>query len=127
MSTSEAGPSSPNAAPNSKLRKVPLFTPSHAKRLSPEPFPDSRSAKRAKRSSNLKAAAPLAERLRPSSLAEFVGQPHLTNPDTLFIAAIRAGSYGSMILWGPPGYVSQARFLANPNLLEVAAKQPLHD
>ena len=54
-------------------------------------------------SGNKLAAAPLAERLRPQSLEEFVGQPHLTGSDSLLMTLSRQGSVGSMILWGPPG------------------------
>jgi len=53
----------------------------------------------------LKAAAPLAEQLRPQSLEDFVGQEHLTGPDGLLLSLIESGNIGSMILWGPPGYV----------------------
>ena len=48
--------------------------------------------------------APLAERLRPQSLDEFVGQSHLTGPDSLLMGLLGNGSTGSMIFWGPPGY-----------------------
>lgn len=53
----------------------------------------------------LKAAAPLAEQLRPQNLEDFVGQEHLTGPDGLLFSLIESGNIGSMILWGPPGYV----------------------
>ena len=46
---------------------------------------------------------PLAERLRPRSLAEVTGQGHLTGPDGALTRMIEAGSLGSMIFWGPPG------------------------
>lgn len=48
-------------------------------------------------------AAPLAERLRPQSLDEFVGQPHLIGSDSLLINLLNNGSTGSIIFWGPPG------------------------
>jgi putative ATPase len=48
-------------------------------------------------------AAPLAERMRPRSLEEFVGQTHLLGEGRLFRAAIEKGDLHSMILWGPPG------------------------
>ncbi|GJE95442.1 P-loop containing nucleoside triphosphate hydrolase protein [Phanerochaete sordida] len=60
-------------------------------------------SKRPKGSGKLSAAAPLAERLRPQSLNEFVGQPHLTGPNSLLMNLVRSGSFGSLILWGPPG------------------------
>ena len=49
------------------------------------------------------AKRPLAERLRPKSLAEVSGQGHLTGPDGALTRMIEAGSLGSMIFWGPPG------------------------
>jgi putative ATPase len=48
-------------------------------------------------------AAPLAERMRPRRLDEFVGQAHLLGDGRLLRAAIDAGDLHSMILWGPPG------------------------
>ena len=48
-------------------------------------------------------AAPLAERMRPRSLDEFVGQAHLLGPGRLLRVAIESGDLHSMILWGPPG------------------------
>ena len=47
--------------------------------------------------------APLAERLRPTSLAEVSGQEHLTGPDGALTRLLKAPSLGSMIFWGPPG------------------------
>ena len=47
--------------------------------------------------------APLAERLRPRTLAEVSGQEHLTGPDGALTRLIAAPSLGSMIFWGPPG------------------------
>ncbi|GEP90469.1 putative ATPase [Chitinophaga terrae (ex Kim and Jung 2007)] len=46
---------------------------------------------------------PLAERLRPETLGELVGQEHLTGPDSILRKAIEQGVIPSMILWGPPG------------------------
>jgi len=47
--------------------------------------------------------APLAERLRPRSLEEILGQDHLLGEDAVLTKAIRSGRIPSMILWGPPG------------------------
>ena len=47
--------------------------------------------------------APLPERMRPRSLAEFAGQQHLLGPGKPLRLAIKAGEPGSMIFWGPPG------------------------
>lgn len=57
-----------------------------------------------RKTSNIQAAAPLAEKLRPGTLAEFVGQPHLTGADSLLMNSLAGGSSGSYIFWGPPGY-----------------------
>ena len=53
--------------------------------------------------SRLQAVSPLAERLRPSTLDEFVGQAHLTGPSSFLSALTEKGAVGSIILWGPPG------------------------
>ncbi|MGB7973567.1 MAG: replication-associated recombination protein A [Roseiarcus sp.] len=47
--------------------------------------------------------APLAERLRPVTLAEVSGQEHLTGPNGALTRLLAAPSLGSMIFWGPPG------------------------
>lgn len=46
---------------------------------------------------------PLAERLRPSTLNDLVGQQHLTGKGSILRTAIEHGKIPSMILWGPPG------------------------
>ena len=46
---------------------------------------------------------PLADRMRPRNLAEFVGQRHLLGPGKPLSASIEAGQLHSLILWGPPG------------------------
>jgi len=46
---------------------------------------------------------PLAERLRPQTLADLVGQEHLSSQDSVLQKAIAKGKVPSMILWGPPG------------------------
>ncbi|WP_322990936.1 replication-associated recombination protein A [Hoeflea sp.] len=60
------------------------------------------------------AKRPLADRLRPASLAEVTGQPHLTGADGAITRMIASGSLGSMIFWGPPGTgkTTVARLLA---------------
>jgi putative ATPase len=47
--------------------------------------------------------APLAARMRPRSLDEFVGQEHIIGPGKLLRRAIESGEMGSAIFWGPPG------------------------
>jgi putative ATPase len=49
------------------------------------------------------ALRPLADRMRPRSLDEFIGQRHLLAPGKPLRQAIEAGQLHSMILWGPPG------------------------
>ena len=46
---------------------------------------------------------PLAERLRPQTLVDLVGQEHLSSQDSVLQKAIAKGKVPSMILWGPPG------------------------
>jgi putative ATPase len=46
---------------------------------------------------------PLADRMRPRSLDEFVGQPHVIGPGKPLRQAIETGQLHSLILWGPPG------------------------
>lgn len=52
---------------------------------------------------NTKRLAPLAERMRPTSLDEFVGQGHIASSGKLLRRAISADSLGSCIFYGPPG------------------------
>ena len=46
---------------------------------------------------------PLAARMRPATLEEFVGQEHLLGPGKPLREAIERGTVGSMVFWGPPG------------------------
>ena len=46
---------------------------------------------------------PLAERLRPRTLDEYIGQKHLVGPGAVLRKMIDAGRISSFILWGPPG------------------------
>src|SRR5688500_20203484 len=59
--------------------------------------------------------APLADRLRPQSLDEVIGQEHLTGPEGAIGRMVAAGKLASMVLWGPPGTgkTSIARLLAD--------------
>ena len=48
-------------------------------------------------------AKPLADRMRPQTLADFYGQQHLIFPGSLLVRAIKADKLGNCIFWGPPG------------------------
>ena len=48
-------------------------------------------------------AQPLAERMRPKTLDEYIGQKHLVGEGAVLRRMIEAGRISSFILWGPPG------------------------
>src|SRR5512136_564426 len=61
------------------------------------------------------AGVPLAERLRPRTLDEVIGQRHLLGPGKPLAVAFHSGKLHSMILWGPPGVgkTTLARLMAD--------------
>jgi putative ATPase len=72
------------------------------------------------------APRPLADRLRPKSLAEVIGQEKVLSPDGPLGAMLTAGSLSSLILWGPPGVgkTTIARLLAaetDLNFVQISA------
>jgi len=68
------------------------------------------------RADNPRTLPPLAERMRPDTLNEFLGQHHLVAGDRLLARAIRAERLFSIILWGPPG-------CGKTTLAKIIAKQ----
>ncbi len=68
-------------------------------------------------------AEPLAARLRPQALEEFVGQRHLLDPGKALGDQIRRGTLGSAVFWGPPGSgkTSLARLVARHTDREFVA------
>ena len=66
------------------------------------------------------APRPLADRMRPTTLAEVVGQAHIVGPEGSLTRMLRAGRLPDLILWGPPGVgkTTIARLLAKETSLE---------
>ena len=72
------------------------------------------------RAKNVDREAPLASRLRPSTLDEVVGQQHIIGKDKLLYRAIRADKLSSVIFYGPPGTgkTTLAKVIANTTSAE---------
>ncbi|HOA81303.1 MAG TPA: AAA family ATPase, partial [Defluviitaleaceae bacterium] len=72
------------------------------------------------RKMTMKKESPLAARIRPTSLEEFVGQEHIIGKDKLLYRAIKADKLGSIILYGPPGTgkTTLAKIIANTTKAE---------
>lgn len=72
------------------------------------------------REKNMDKDAPLASRLRPSTLEEVVGQQHIIGKDKLLYRAIKADKLSSIIFYGPPGTgkTTLAKVIANTTSAE---------
>ncbi|EOD01393.1 AAA family ATPase [Caldisalinibacter kiritimatiensis] len=64
---------------------------------------------------NIKSSAPLADRMRPTNLEEFIGQKHIIGKGKLLYRAIQADKISSIIFYGPPGTgkTTLAKIIAN--------------
>jgi len=67
------------------------------------------------RQKNMKKESPLASRMRPKTLEQFVGQEHIVGKNTLLYRAIKADKLTSVIFYGPPGTgkTTLAKIIAN--------------
>jgi putative ATPase len=66
--------------------------------------------------------SPLAERMRPATLDDLIGQEHLVGANGIIRRAIQSGNIPSMILWGPPG-VGKTTIA---NIIAHEVKRPFH-
>ncbi len=73
-----------------------------------------------RRQEQMKTQAPLADRIRPRTLDEFVGQEHIVGPGRMLRRAIEADRLSSVIFWGPPGTgkTTLARIIAHHTAAE---------
>lgn len=72
-------------------------------------------------SNNVSKSAPLADRMRPQTLDEFIGQRHIVGEGCLLRRAIKIDALQSSIFWGPPAAEKQrlASIIANTTQFEL--------
>jgi len=76
--------------------------------------PYSFTAKLSSKSSAMSPSVPLAERMRPTMLADFVGQGHIVGSQRPLRSLLESTSVSSMVLWGPPGCGKVSALLVRP-------------
>ena len=70
--------------------------------------------------------APLAERLRPRTLDDYIGQKHLVGEGSVLRRMIDTGNVSSFILWGPPGVGKTTLALAFAKALNLVSRKKVN-
>lgn len=110
----DAQPSSPPPSQDTPAKRIRTASTQN-------PVPSSSSLRSAK-SSNFLASAPLAERLRPESLVDFVGQEHVIGKGSLLKGLLERGSTGSLILVRRSSYFTLPALIGRPPIYKSGAR-----